>query len=237
MMLQINLRPGQKRKTGASGKAMLASFKDLFSKVSDPLLAGAVGVWAVVLLGLGFAFVTSAAQLHGLTPRLEDVRAENMRFKALMAQKRKAEQIRDSLVRQLNVIRTVDGDRYVWPHVLDEVAKALPPYTWLTELGIEGKGPAGAAQPAAAADTTVPDSLAGPPPINFRITGRTVDIQAYTRFLRQLEASPWIGDVTTISAQTVVEAERPVTAFTLHARFAKADSAYIRTVPLTQMVR
>lgn len=237
MMLQINLRPGQKRKAGASGKAMLASLKEMFSKVSDPLLAGAVGVWALVLLGLGFAYVTSAAQLHGLKPRLEDVRAENMRFKALMAQKRKAEQIRDSLVRQLNVIRTVDGDRYVWPHVLDEVAKALPSYTWLTELAIEGAGPAGSAQAAAAADTSASDSTAAPPPIVFRITGRTVDIQAYTRFLRQLEASPWIGDVTTISAQTVVEAERPVTAFTLRARFAKADSAYIRTVPLSQMVR
>ena len=30
------------------------------------------------------------------------------------------------------------------------------------------------------------------PPLTFQITGRTIDIQAYTRFLRQLEASPWI---------------------------------------------
>ena len=79
-------------------------------------------------------------------------------------------------------------------------------------------------------DTTVPT-------LQFQIAGRTVDIQAYTRFLRQLEASPWIVDVTPMQATTVVEKERAVTAFTIRATFAPADSAYIRTVPLTQSVR
>jgi hypothetical protein len=43
--------------------------------------------------------------------------------------------------------------------------------------------------------------------------------------------------VTPVSAQTVVEKERPVTAFTIRATFRQADSAYIRTVPLSQSVR
>ena len=64
-----------------------------------------------------------------------------------------------------------------------------------------------------------------------------MDLQAYTRFLRQLEASPWLQDVTPLSAQTIVEKERPVTQFTVQATFRKADSAYIRTVPLSQSVR
>ena len=55
--------------------------------------------------------------------------------------------------------------------------------------------------------------------VQFEVNGRTVDIQAYTRFLRQLEASPWITDVTPVSAQTVVEKERPVTAFTIRATY------------------
>ena len=75
------------------------------------------------------------------------------------------------------------------------------------------------------------------PAVVFEVNGRTVDIQAYTRFLRQLEASPWITDVTPVSAQTVVEKERPVTAFTIRATYRQADSAYIRTVPLSQSVR
>ena len=128
---------------------------------------------------------------------------------------------------QIGVIRTVDGDRYVWPHVMDEVARALPAYTWLTEMSPSAG--------AVAADSS--DSTSKAAPLSFKITGRTVDIQAYTRFLRQLEASPWVQDVTPISAMTVVENERPVTAFTLTATFHKADSAYIRTVALSQSVR
>ena len=64
-----------------------------------------------------------------------------------------------------------------------------------------------------------------------------MDIQAYTKFLRQLEASPWVSDVQPVAVSTVVEQERPVTAFTGRANFITADSAYIRTVPLSQSVR
>jgi Tfp pilus assembly protein PilN len=141
----------------------------------------------------------------------------------------------------------VDGDRYVWPHVLDEVTKALPAYTWLVDMGLAPSTPAanipapppahGAkkAPAAAAADTTHLPLVQ--PAVSFIVNGRTVDIQAYTRFLRQLEASPWITDVTPVSAQTVIEKERPVTAFTIKATFKQADSAYIRTVPLSHSVR
>src|SRR5688572_31495015 len=91
---------------------------------------------------------------------------------------------------------------------------------------------------AAPADSATADSAAAVvPALQFNVNGRTVDIQAYTRFLRQLEASPWITDVTPVSAQTVVEKERPVTAFTIRATYGQADSAYVRTVPLSESVR
>jgi Tfp pilus assembly protein PilN len=133
----------------------------------------------------------------------------------------------------------------VWPHLLDEVTRALPAYTWLVDLGPAGAvahpgtptpAPAApaAAKPGAKADSMAP---AAPPPVQFEVNGRTVDIQAYTRFLRQLEASPWITDVLPVSAQTVVEKDRPVTAFTIRATYRQADSAYIKTVPLSQSVR
>ena len=85
-------------------------------------------------------------------------------------------------------------------------------------------------------DTTAAADSA-PPPLAFRVTGRTVDIQAYTKFLRQLEASPWIENVQPQSVTTVIENERPVTAFVVSANYTTADSAYIRTVPLSQSVR
>jgi len=124
--------------------------------------------------------------------------------------------------------------------VMDEVARALPSYTWLVDLGGAG-GAQAANRPVVAAaaqaeDTTVVDTAAVRT-VPFQITGRTVDVQAFTRFLRQLEASPWVTDVVPISAQTVIEKERPVTAFSIKAAFRRADSAYIRTAPLSQSVR
>jgi len=132
------------------------------------------------------------------------------------------------------VLQQVDGERYVWPHVMDEVTRALPPYTWLVDLGASGPAPA-PVQPGSPGDTMPVDTVA--PVMRLQINGRTVDVQAFTRFLRQLEASPWISDVEPVSAQTVVQDNRPVTAFTIRAAFRKADSAYIRTVPLSQSVR
>ncbi len=75
------------------------------------------------------------------------------------------------------------------------------------------------------------------PPVRFTIDGRTADIGAYTRFLRNLGNSPWITDVQPGATQTVMENDRPVTAFTITATFQQADSAFIRTTPLQESVR
>ncbi len=242
-MITVNLRPGKRRKRSGiplNLRGMLDSFRDLGNKVKDPLLLGAVGGWTCVLGFLGFVYLNNVRQLYTLEPRLEQARSENRRFKTFIADKRRQEKIRDSLLAQITVIRNVDGDRYIWPHVLDEVTKALPAYTWLVDMG--SAAPAPAPTPAAAAPgapgAVVDSTAAEPEPeLVFNLTGRTIDIQAYTRFLRQLEASPWIHNVTPVSAQTVVEKERPVTAFSIRATYHPADSAYIRTAPFSQSVR
>lgn len=238
-MITVNLRPGQRRKRpGSPFKGMLASFRDLGTKVKDPVLLLAVGAWVCVLGFLGFAYLNNVRQLYSLEPRLEQARSENRRFKTFLTDKRHQEKIRDSLLAQITVIRNVDGARYVWPHLLDEVTKALPAYTWLVDLG-SAPAPANAANSAPTKPKTKADSLADtvPPALSFVLNGRTIDIQAYTRFLRQLEASPWIENVTPVSAQTIVEKERPVTAFSIRATYVRADSAYIRTAPFSQSVR
>jgi len=228
-MIEINLRPGQKRKrAGLQLGGAFAGLRGMASGVKDPLLLAAAAVVIGVVGWLSWTYVSTAATIRTLEPRLESVREENRRFQNIIAQKRREELIRDSLVSQIRVIRQVDGDRYVWPHVLDEVTKALPPYTWLVDVST-------LATTGAAADSL--DDGITPRQVQFQINGRTVDIQAYTRFLRQLEASPWIHQVSPVSAQTVVDKDRPVTAFAIRAAFSRADSAYIQTVPLSQSVR
>ena len=225
-MIKINLLPGVKRKrTGSAKDAFVGRLRDLGTRVKDPMLVVAVLAWVLAGGFLAYGYITNARKMNELEPKLEQVKDEHRRYKNLMAEKRKTETIRDSLLAQIGIIRTVDGDRYTWPHVLDEVTRALPAYTWLVDLSVITT-----AAVADSADTTAPA-------LQFQIGGRTVDIQAYTRFLRQLEASPWITDVTPVQAQTVVEQERAITAFIIRATFSRADSAYIRTVPMSQSVR
>jgi hypothetical protein len=79
--------------------------------------------------------------------------------------------VRDSILSQIRTIQQVDGDRYVWPHILDEVSRALPPFTWLVNVAfvpLTPKPTTFAAADSAAAKT---DTL--PPPVQVQLTGRT----------------------------------------------------------------
>jgi Tfp pilus assembly protein PilN len=232
-MIEINLLPGKKRKAapGAGFKFGIPDFRGLMASITNPWLVTASATSAVVVGGGLLLFITESARLRVLEGRLESTRAEKRRFDVVIAQKRQSERIRDSLGMEINIIRNIDADRYTWPHILDQVTKALPPYTWLTGISAQLGGQPASPSAAAPGDTT------GAPVVRVWITGSTVDIQAYTTFLRQLAASPWLTDVMPATSSTVIEADRPVTAFNVSVRYRVADSVYIRTVPFVQSAR
>jgi Tfp pilus assembly protein PilN len=97
--------------------------------------------------------------------------------------------------------------------VLDEVARALPEYTWLS----------GVNSAAVAQDTTGQ---------RFRITGNTGNNLALTRFMKDLEASPFIEGVTLISVEASQLGQKVVNAFVLEANYQQPDTTAIRLVPV-----
>lgn len=236
-MIEINLLPGRKvakARFSLSSLDVGAAIANLRASVRDPWLAAAIVAW-ILFLGVGGGlFLITRAQLSSVETRLEAVRSEKRRFDVLIAQKREQERIRDALITELAAIQAIDADRYVWPHVLDQVVKALPPYTWLTNVSTTAPTIPAGGQGAIPGQA---DTLGYTAPVHVAIAGRTVDIQAYTTFLRQLAASPWFTDVTPQQSNTVIEFDRPVTAFNVTLRFQQADSVYLRTVPLIQSVR
>ncbi|HET7790450.1 MAG TPA: PilN domain-containing protein [Gemmatimonadales bacterium] len=239
-MIEVNLLPGQKRKAPGGGfKFKLPDFATLVAQVKDPWLIGAIAAWVVVGGGGTLLFLADLRTESAVSSQLEAARAEKRRYDAVIADKRKLERVRDTLLVEINVIRGIDAQRYVWPHAMDQIAKALPPYTWLTNVmaltappttGPGGAPPTGAAAAAAA----ITEDTTGGPTVRLAISGRTVDIQAFTTFLRQLAASPWFTDVQASNSQTVMEADRPVTQFDIQLKYRVADSVYIHTVPLAQ---
>ena len=208
-MITINLRPGVKRaKSSASFAGSLATLKSLPAKVKDPWPMLAIGVWVAVLGFLAWVGIGSATTLNRVETQLIAARSENVRFRALIAERRRAEAAKDSVITQIATIRAVDGDRYVWPHILDEVTRAMPGYTWLTDLS-------------AIVPAVVDSSATVPPPVGVQLNGKTMDIQGFTAFMRQLEDSPWLRDVTLISTGTEIDHGRAVTVFTVKASYVR----------------
>lgn len=217
-MISINLKPGSRRaKAGVSFAGGLGSIKALTGKVKDPWPMAAVAAWVVLVIFVGWIGLGTAARMRTLGPELDKARSENKRYRAFLAEKKHAEGARDSVLVQIATISQVDGDRYLWPHILDEVTRALPDYTWLTDMGTVNAGAAAAA----AADS----SGSAPPQVAVQMVGRTMDIQGFTRFMRQLEDSPWLKDVTVLSTETIIVKGRAVTSFTLRANYERARPA------------
>ena len=68
-MIEINLRPGQKRKrAGSPFQGLGERFKSLGAKVQDPMMLLAAGAWAVAILFLGGAWLNGTRQLSRLEP-------------------------------------------------------------------------------------------------------------------------------------------------------------------------
>jgi Tfp pilus assembly protein PilN len=228
MRIEVNLlgRSKKARKKQGAGLEM-PDFGQFFAQIKDPLFVGAVVAVVAAALFVGGLFTVQQATLASLRSESEQVRAESRRYANLMARKRQAERLRDSLVAELQAIREIDDDRYIWPHVLEEVTRALPDFSWLVSLR---HLPA----PAPVLDDSIE---APPPPVRFEVSGRTSEIEAYTRFLRRLAASPWFTNVVEGPATTVIEEDKAMRAFSITATFQQADSAFIRTVSVTESVR
>lgn len=250
-MIEINLLPGaRKAKRGRAAKVDFgAVFGNLSARIRDPYLIGAVASVIVSLLAVGGMWLYQNRRTANLTDREIVAVQDSTRYAAVIAERSGAEAQRDSVVRQINIIKAIDGSRYIWPHILDEVSRALPPYVWLKQLNqtsavsnlspeIEAglaTGEQGQSKLAAQADS----AAAAASVLTWRIIGQTVDIQAMTRFMKQLDASPWIENVQLTKTDLVVlqPGNKEATEFTLDMKLQKPDSASIRLVPLRILVR
>ncbi len=223
MKIEINLLPGARKKAGGAGLS-LPDFSQVVARVKDPLLVGALAAWVVGLSAMGWMWYTQTSALSAMEPRLLDVQNSARRFGQIIAQKERQTSLRDSLVVELDAIRKIDGDRFVWPHIMEEITKALPEFTWLVSLDA-----------VTVQDQVLEDGTVIVAPVEFTIDGRTSNIQSYTRFMTRLEDSPWFRNVGSTGTNTVVENERTVRAFQITGTYQVADSAFIRTLSVTEM--
>lgn len=221
-MIEINLLPGARKKRGGMGVSFqMPDFKAMLTAVKDPWLIACVASWAVIAILMAFFYLPRRSTISKLEPRLEAAKADAHRLEQVLQVRRGFEARRDTVQRQIGVIRDIDRDRYVWPHLLDAITKALPPYTWLDDVAsvaAEGGG-----------DSTRSST-------GFQITGKSADIQAITRFVRNLEESPFIEGASTKSTGAVNEQGRDVFTYIIAARYQVPDSSILTMQPLAASV-
>jgi Tfp pilus assembly protein PilN len=243
-MIEVNLLPGAKRARKSAGTGVSEYVAAIGTYISarfkDKWLGAAVATGIVAVAAIGFLFFTQRTREAKVRAAETKAVADSVRFAAVLLDRMRAQARRDSALTQLSIIKAIDEDRYIWPHILEEVSRALPQYTWLTDLGIAGT--AQGITPAASVRTPPPDTgkTRRPPKpiviprdtIRLRMIGRTVDVQAFTRFMRSLEDSPFLEAVTLQSSEPKTEGTKEVKEFTLALMFTRPDTALLKHVPL-----
>lgn len=214
-MIEINLLPGAKKKRGGGAGFKMPDLKSLAASVRDPWLIACVVGWVLVAGVIGIFYVPRKTQVRGLGPRLDSIEREARRLQEVLRTKAEAEAKRDTLEAQINVIRDIDRERYIWPHIMDAVTRSLPPYTWLDELAFRSG--------------TDVDTSSG---LTMQITGKSADIQAVTRFVRNLEESPFLQNCVLVSTAVVREAQHDLISYVISLQYQQPDTTLLTMQPL-----
>jgi Tfp pilus assembly protein PilN len=178
----------------------------------DRWLLSIIGAWVLGIGAVGWLFFDTTERRAETELAIEQAVQDSARYSAIIIKLDRLRARRDTIAHKLVLIQEIDAGRYIWAHLVDEVSRALPDYTWLTRVMAMGEDNG--------------ETL-------FQITGRTGNTFALTRFLKDLEASPFIRGVQLTGTEIVRDqSERAVHQFILTARFEVPPSELLTTVPL-----
>jgi Tfp pilus assembly protein PilN len=207
-VIQINLLPGsEKRRSGRAGGMKMPALP--FGK-DDPHLAVVGLVGGLSLLILIYLVWSASASVSALEARVAEEVRDSTQFHTTIGLTADLRAREDTIRQRIEVIRSVDERRFIWPHILDEVSAAMPPFTWLTSVTSAGT-------------KTAP---------RLTISGNAGTTQALTRLMKNLEDSPFLRDVSLVTTEQVTEQNRTFLRFTLEAAYERPDEAYLETVPI-----
>lgn len=215
-MIEINLHPERGRKSsrkGGGSRFELPSFEGLSGLGDfggDPWLSALLVAAVIVPLAVGGLWFLQRSEASELETRLEEARADSVRLADLRALGDSLTSRRQEIRDRIEIVQQLDRDRFVWPHLLDEVSTALPDQAWLTTLKRQAP---------------LPD-------VRVQILGVAAEPLVITRFVRNLEASPYIGDVQILGSQRQTEGGVSTQSFTLEVGYTDPPAAAVRTAPL-----
>lgn len=217
-MIKINLLPGTARRSQRKLPS-LASIRSKSSGMRIPSLDGwllfVAIAWLVGPLLTGWLYFGTRNRIADLEISIESARQDSARYAEMRAANAILLARQDSIAQKLEIIQEIDAGRFSWVHIMDEISRSLPRYTWL--LNVKAK--------------PVSTPLESP---QFTLEGRTGNTFALVEFMQELEASPFLRSIRLRSSNQEREGEALVYAFVLEGEFQQAPPEMIETVPIFQ---
>ncbi len=163
-------------------------------------------------LGAGFLWWSQRSEASALEVRLEEATADSERLAELRAVSDSLTARREEIRSRLALVEQLDRNRFVWPHMMDEISRALPRLAWLTSLR----------------------QLSPLPDVSVQIQGIAANPLAITEYVRNLDASDYITDVRILGSQQqgLEDGEITAQAFTLAVRFTEPPGGVRRAEPI-----
>lgn len=248
-MIEVNLLPHVQRGSSAFSVDTSAMLEGAREFLGDKYLLAAIAATMISAVSMVMMFTSQSVRSSDLVERQIAAEQDSARFATILNARMRAVSGRDSIYRQLAVVKSIDNLRYTWAHLLEEIDVALPPYTWLSSVV-----QVSSLDNLVASDSNVVDipsgirsltdrmgrtrALGGDQghEIRFRIIGQTVDMQALTLFMKRLEASPFIQNVQLGRSDLVYSHGKEVTEFQLEASSRQPEPEYIQTTELSLAV-
>lgn len=176
MTVRINLVPGERKPAKTRKERTLPSIPTgvpSWIPSSPGVLAGLAGL--VVLLVAVFFYFGERRAVEETHVAIEEARADSSRLHSQVIRVRAMEQAQEELAARVSMMENVVEGRLYWIQFLESISMALPAYTWL--------------------ETVDREDLA---PDQVRVAGATFSNAAVTQYMRGLEASPLLREVTLV---------------------------------------
>lgn len=195
-MPRINLAPGEKQERAKSARTSprFQVERPAWLPTSPTFLAGA-GAMILLLIAVFFYFGEKRA-LAETTEAIADAETDSARYQGIVARVRALETVQARLASRVEVMEQVVEGRFFWIDLMETLSMALPEYTWIEKVDQE--------------------ELTGD---QIRIAGGTFANAAVTDYMRGLESSQHLGDVSLVGVSRVEKDDAQYQAFTLIATF------------------
>lgn len=219
-MIEVNLHPDRGKAARRGVKLSLPAALSR-SRSTRPKSGGgdrdvwtmmAIAVPVLVALVVGWLWFSQRTERSDLEARMTDAVADSARLADLRSLSDSLSQRNRRIGERVELVRSFDEGRFVWPHLLDEISRALPAYTWLTLVR----------------------RSAPLPNLEVQVDGLAANALAITRFVRNLQDSPYIGNVRIMGSQQRIVDGVSAQAFQLMVFYETPSADLVRSEPIVE---